>query len=80
MIDKVSTPMVSSPEPSKSFLTRPLWGTARGLQRVGVKGWRRLQYTPLLLTRSYWGLLAALSSCRYLGCSTRAVSHASNGR
>ena len=53
--------MTLSPEQSKGLLARPLWGTARGLRRVGVGGWRRLQFIFLLLMRSYWGLPLALN-------------------
>ncbi|HEY7492549.1 MAG TPA: dual specificity protein phosphatase family protein [Candidatus Tectomicrobia bacterium] len=45
----------------KHQLPQPLLGTARRLRRVGVQGFRRLQFTSLLLTRSYWGLILALN-------------------
>ncbi len=53
--------MMLSMEQSKGLLVRPLRGTARGLRRVGVGGWRRLQFLSLLLTRSYWGVPLALN-------------------
>jgi protein tyrosine phosphatase (PTP) superfamily phosphohydrolase (DUF442 family) len=53
--------MVSSPEYSKRLISQPLWGTARQLRRLGVGGFRRLHFTSLLLTRSYWGLMLALN-------------------
>lgn len=45
----------------KPLSLQPFWGATRRLRRVGVGGLRRLQYTSLLLTRSYWGLIYALS-------------------
>ncbi len=42
-------------------IPQPLGGTARRLRRVGVGGFRRLQFTSLLLTRSYWGLMLSLN-------------------
>jgi atypical dual specificity phosphatase len=53
--------MVASAGHNKSLIFQPLWGTARRLRRVGVGGFRRLQFTSLLLTRSYWGLMLALN-------------------
>ena len=52
--------MVST-EQTKRLISRPLWGTARRLRKVSVGGLRRLQFTSLLLTRSYWGLIFALN-------------------
>lgn len=37
----------------------PLRGTASLLQRVGSEGFRHVQFTSLLMARSYWGLLKA---------------------
>lgn len=45
----------------KGLLSEPLRETARKLRRVGVQGFRRLQFTSLLLARSYWGLILALN-------------------
>src|SRR5919109_3245231 len=53
--------MIPSPFYLRPQIPQPLWGTARRLRRVGVGGFRRLQFTSLLLTRSYWGLLLALN-------------------
>lgn len=53
--------MLQSPFYLRSQIAQPLWGTARRLRRVGMRGFRRLQFTSLLLTRSYWGLLRALN-------------------
>ena len=35
--------------------------TARRWRHIGTRGWRRLQFPSLLLTRSYWGLIHALN-------------------
>ena len=40
---------------------RPWDETVRGLRRFGIRGFRHLQFTSLLLTRSYWGLTLALN-------------------
>jgi protein tyrosine phosphatase (PTP) superfamily phosphohydrolase (DUF442 family) len=53
--------MASSQLLYKHQLPQPLLGTARRLRRVGMQGFRRLQFTSLLLTRSYWGLILALN-------------------
>lgn len=53
--------MMLSSEQSKEWLSQPLRGTAHRLRRVGVGSLRRLQFTSLLLTRSYWGLMHALN-------------------
>ena len=53
--------MLLSQLPYKHQIPQPLLGTARRLRRVGVQGFRRLQFTSLLLTRSYWGLMLALN-------------------
>ena len=45
----------------KPFLLQPFRGATRHLRRVSVGGLRRLQYTSLLLTRSYWGLMYAFN-------------------
>jgi protein-tyrosine phosphatase len=38
-----------------------LWVTARRLRRMSTGGFRRLQFSSLLLTRSYWGLLLSMN-------------------
>lgn len=40
---------------------QPLWVTAHRLRRVSTGGFRRLQFSSLLLTRSYWGLLLSMN-------------------
>lgn len=45
----------------KPISLQPLRGATRRLRSVSVGGFRRLQYTSLLLTRSYWGLIYALN-------------------
>ena len=42
-------------------MEHPLRETTRTLQRVGIGGFRHLQFTSLLFTRSYWGLMKSLN-------------------
>jgi protein tyrosine phosphatase (PTP) superfamily phosphohydrolase (DUF442 family) len=40
---------------------QPWWRSAHRLQRVGIEGFRRLQFTSLLFARSYLGLVKSLN-------------------
>jgi atypical dual specificity phosphatase len=53
--------MILSDSEQKRRNVLPVEMTARRLRRMGTQGLRRLQFSSLLLTRSYWGLIHALN-------------------
>lgn len=53
--------MQSFPQHNHAHIARPWRETVRRLRRFSIRGLRHLQFTSLLLTRSYWGLILALN-------------------